>query len=117
MTLEDFLPLILGLVIICAMLLGFYWLLKKFAGKTNRISSGKYVRVIDRIALTQDKQIQLVEIGDYVIVIGISVSSVNVLSKIKKDQLKLLEQEAPASSFRDVLSGFLTGSKDGGRKL
>jgi flagellar biosynthetic protein FliO len=117
MTFEDFLPLILGLVIICVMLLGFYWLLKKFAGKTNRFSNGRYARIIDRIVLTQDKQIQLVEIGDFVIIIGISASSISLLSKIKKDQLKLLEQDTPAASFRDVLSGFLTGSKDGGRRL
>lgn len=117
MKFEDFLPLILGLIIICVLLLGFYWILKKWTAKTSRLSSGKYAKIIDRIPIAQDKQIELIEIGDHILVIGISPSSINLLYKIKKDQLKLLEPDIPNTQFKDVLSGFLSKNSRNERKL
>jgi flagellar biosynthetic protein FliO len=117
MKFEEFLPLILGLVIICALLLGFYWILKKMTSKTNKLSSGRYAKILDRIPISQDKQIQLIEISDYVLVVGITASSITLLLKIKKDQLKLFEQDSANTQFKDVLSGFLMKSKDNERKL
>ncbi len=117
MEFEDFLPLILGLFIICGVLLAFYWILKKMTGKANRLSAGKYARIIDRIAISQDKQIQLVEIGEYVLVIGISSSSVNLLYKVKKENLKQFEQDISNPQFKDIFSNFLSRLKDNERKL
>jgi flagellar biogenesis protein FliO len=64
----DTLRLVLGILIFVALFGGFIWLSKKFSG--GSIVSGRRIKVIDRMMLTRDSTILIVQVGMRLLAVG-----------------------------------------------
>ena len=69
-------PFILVIFVIFAAYLGTKFISQKYA----KISSGKHLRIIERVALGQDKSLVLVRINKKIYLLGVSGKGVNVVS-------------------------------------
>lgn len=85
---------------------------KKFTGGTSLLKrNGKYMKTVDRMMISNDKWIELVEVGGKVILLGITNSGINRLDTFEMEELNELEQlEQP--NFQDILGRFGNRKKD-----
>jgi len=95
-----------------------YWVTKIIAVKYVKISSGRYMRVLDRVSLGQDRYLALVSVNGRVYVLGITGKSISKLCEFNQEELpqeEALPNKDFASFFTQSLSkytGFhLPGSK------
>ncbi len=90
------------LLIIGIVVLAFYstkWLGKR-AGAPQ---SGKYLAVVDRIALGQDKSIAIVKVKDKYLLVGIASGSINVLCELNSEDMVLPPVTPGTITFSDAL--------------
>lgn len=107
-----FVSIIVGMFIVCLALFVFYYVMKKFGTAGIKNKKSRYLAVIDRMILSKDKYIELIEVGEDVLVIGMSSSSVMLLHKTKKENLKEQEEQMKFESFRDTFTKvFMKGQK------
>ncbi len=98
--------LIIGTFVIFFILFVLYMFSKKMGTIPIKGRESKYTKVIDRIILSRDKYIELIEVGEDVLIVGISSSSLELLHKIKKDQLVANNEQAKYESFKDMFNKF-----------
>lgn len=84
----------------------------KFAGYT----SGKYMRVIDRIFLGRDKWVCVIQVGSQYYVVGIAGQNMEFLGRISQQDLIPLDSRGESASFVKLLGNYvrrLKGEADG----
>lgn len=59
------------------------YLLKRLGG----VKSGTYMKILDRLVISQDKQIILVAAGNKMLVVGVSQQKIETLAEFSKDEL------------------------------
>lgn len=68
---------------------------------------GRHMRVLDRMMLSQDKMIVLVQIGTQYLVLGVSSGQISLLSELEPEQAQLWLEEPPQApkgqSFSEAL--------------
>jgi len=75
------------------------YLLKKFgANRPVNIKSGNYMKIIDRLALTSDKQLLLLEAGEKVLLVGVSLQKMETLAEFVKADFAVSADETEAES-------------------
>lgn len=106
---------LLGVVLIIGLA---YWGTKWLSKHYNRLGSGKYMRVVERVAIGQDKWLLLVELAGKTYFLGVGPSGVNVLHILGEDQVFPLSDSGEAvHEFSGVMaemikkSGFYGGKK------
>lgn len=87
----------------------------------SKSSSSRYMRLIDQIALGQDRHIAIVQIGGKYLLVGVTSGQVNVLSEIQDDNLFPLEPDTvdigeKIPDFKAMMEKFGGLGKRGGRK-
>lgn len=70
---------------------------KKVAKISLRENQSKYMKLVDRIVVGQDKHVSIVSIGGRYFLIGTSANSITMLTEL--DQENLIESEIPETSF------------------
>jgi len=101
------LSVLLSFIFVIGLLVGAYLLTRRL-GRTGLGSrQSKYIKSIDRFALTRDKWIEIIQVGDQALVLGISGNSIQVLTSIKLSELNELPQTQPAESFRSMFEKLL----------
>ncbi len=73
--------------IMVAILFGAYYATKFLANRGKRMTRSKYIKVIDQIAVANDKQIALIDVDGEKILIGITSQNINMISKINSDRI------------------------------
>lgn len=64
---------------------------------------GKYIRLLDKTVLGQDKSIALVKAGGKYLLLGIAASGISVLAELDKEQLEETEApEAPGGAIGEM---------------
>jgi flagellar biosynthetic protein FliO len=100
-----------AIVIIAAVLFAAYYVTKlvaKTGGGGFRKSSG--IRLAGSQSLGRDKSVTIVEIGEYVYILGVSAQCVELLDKLPKTDFNVRKEEPTAppptfsASFRDELN-------------
>lgn len=71
--------------------------------KNTGFAKGRYIKVIERVPLGQDKALAVAKIGDKSYVLGICQSSITLLTEIETLQEPQLEANSPQKSFADCL--------------
>lgn len=94
------------------------YLASKYIGKgTNMNQRSRYMRVLDQIAVGQDRCIAIVQIGMKYFLVGIASGQVNILSEIQEEDLvQIHATEKPInelSNFKDTLEKWKTIGKRG----
>lgn len=80
-----------------------YWATKWLARKYKGMSNGKHIKVLERVALSQDKCLVLVGINEKVYFLGISSSNIETIAVMNKDELPQEEAEPEKTEFATVL--------------
>lgn len=114
----DFIRMILVLVLVIALIYGFFYLLKKLSAPKD--GGLDLVRVLETRNLSGNRNLHLVEVGNQILLVGSSENGVTLISEVTDketvDGIKLRESEAasavPGKNFADLLKGFW-GKKGG----
>lgn len=107
--LEDILSLI-GMVFSIALICFLAYFVTKKLGVTSlpnmQNQGGKKMRVCERLALSANKSVVLVKIGDEFFVIGVSNENLSLIAKLDKEQTKDWTDmnNKTESSFADIFS-------------
>ncbi|MCL2096605.1 MAG: flagellar biosynthetic protein FliO [Oscillospiraceae bacterium] len=66
------------------------YLLKKVAGAAANVKSGKYMKILDRLVIAQDRQIILIEIvpGGKIMLLGVGSQRIETLAEFPKEEFK-----------------------------
>ena len=60
--------------------------LMKNVQKLGGVKSGAYIKIIDRLAVTQDKHIILLETGNKILVVGVSPQKIEAITEFTKEE-------------------------------
>jgi len=110
MSFLDFLKLLLPLFIICGLLFGVLYFVKKYSFKKNG-SSQLNIKVISSQILMPKKFISVVRINDKLLVLGVSENNITLLKEFQaEEEMKMEETNTnPLSSFAELFKKNLTG--------
>ena len=70
-----------------------WWMTKKYALTMSGGRQSRYMKIIDKIAVAQDRFIFLISIGETVYVMGVAAGSITLLTKLDEDDLLPLEDQ------------------------
>jgi flagellar biogenesis protein FliO len=99
---------IAGYTLLIGLLIAGLFLLRKFLlGRAGMSSSSTYMRVIDRMPITTDKQIMIVETEKNVMILGVTMQRIETLGTMDKDELKPLPPEQAVNRFGNLFTGAL----------
>lgn len=107
-------------LIMLAVLIGAYFTTRLLSGKTTRLMKNKYIHIIDRMIITKDKQIMLIEAGDEYLLIGVTNQTIGLIGKIDKDEIKKVPEKTQNTSKKEVFSkigNFITNIKEAQNNL
>ncbi|QEY34331.1 flagellar biosynthetic protein FliO [Caproiciproducens galactitolivorans] len=108
---SDILPLFFSLAAIILVL----YLCSKFSQfmvkRVNNISNSNNMKVIERLALTQDKGLAIVEVCKKLYLIGFSSNSVEILKELDESEMHILET-VPKDGFLETLNSTLKSGWD-----
>lgn len=80
----------------------------RYIGKTSKIKgSSRYIRLVDQIAVGQDRTIAVIKTGDSYLLLGITPSGITVLKELGEEELQELDdgpmQELQFPDFKSVM--------------
>lgn len=109
---SDILPLILSLIAIAAVLYLCYLLSRYLAKKANNVANTANIRILERVALAQDKGLAIARICGHYYLIGFSSERVEILKEIDKTEICSSTEPAAGRNFMDALNAALKGRLD-----
>jgi flagellar protein FliO/FliZ len=84
--------MLLKIIVFLPFILVLFYLSVKYGGsKLQQIQNGKYIKVLERVALSKDNSLMVVKIGDKGYVITSAAGKVETLMELGDDEIKKLE--------------------------
>lgn len=108
---SDVLPLIFSLLAIILVLYLCYVFSKYISKKVNNVSSLGNIKIIERIALAQDKGLAIAEICGKYYLLAFSNNRVEILKEIEADSLKI-PQSGLKDNFLEILNATIKSRWD-----
>lgn len=110
---SDILPLLFALVAVAAILYLCYLLSRFVAKKANSAANTANIRILERVALAQDKGLAIARICGRCYLIGFSTDKIEILKEIDETELRSSESASGAGrNFVDALNAALKGRLD-----
>lgn len=109
---EGLLQMLLGLAVVVGLLLGSLWLIKRLSTPGGGAHG---MKILGGLPVGPRERIVLVEIGDKVLVLGITAAGINTLHTLERTQLPdeaLAPAGAPHADFRQWLKQSLERRRD-----
>ena len=103
---EDFLkilPLILGFL---AILFLAYLVTRYMGSKVYNLGTTKYMRVLEKVFLGNDKSLCIIQIGQRIFVVGVTNHQISIISEINETDLVSLTDHKE-SSFNSLLERYI----------
>lgn len=100
---EAILSTLFALILVIGIIFGVYWFMKKIPMQ-GRFTTGKYLRVVDRVMLSTDQSLLIAEVNGKYYLLGASSHGINLLDQLEGDF-----QVVP--STESVFEHFLAKSK------
>lgn len=107
---KEVLVVLQGVIVFSVIVYGVFWLTKRLARAMPGLSRSGYMEIVDRLAVSQDKCLEIVKIGNRFYVISVEPSGIHLLKELEADQLEkndktgTEEERSLQPSFRSVLS-------------
>lgn len=97
-----------GTLIIIGVILYLSYICSRYIGRTGKIrGSSKYIRLIDQIAVGQDRTIAVIQTGASYFLVGITSTNITVLKELEEEDLTELDyiadQPAGFTEFQSIL--------------
>ncbi len=95
------------LLIIVAVLVGAWWFTRKVAGSGQFGGRSRYMKMIDRMPLAQDKYLALVQLGKKIYIVGIAASEITLLGEMEEEPEPLEPPDLTvpgAVDFRELMN-------------
>lgn len=108
---SDVLPLIFTLLAIVLVLYLCYVFSKYLSKKVNNVSGLGNIRILERVALTQDKGLAVAEVCGKYYLIGFSNNSVEILKELDGESLKT-SQPTMTGNFLEILNSTIKSGWD-----
>jgi flagellar biogenesis protein FliO len=89
------LQLIGAFIGVILVIFGAYWSTKWFSKRYNTLSNGKYIRVIERSMLSQDKLLALAKVKDKVYFIAVTGQGVETIDIFKAEEFPQTDDTEP----------------------
>jgi flagellar biogenesis protein FliO len=100
--------LLISLIAISLLFAGVYYLNKKLGTAAIGNRKSKYMKTLDRLALARDRWIEMVQVGEEIMIIGVSAQSFQILKTIPAESLAMVDAEGPeGGSFKSLLDKFM----------
>ncbi|MBC7764963.1 MAG: flagellar biosynthetic protein FliO [Hyphomonadaceae bacterium] len=104
----DFLTGFLYMLMIVFILLAAYLTSRWFAMRQNDIMQGKYIKIVDRVMLSKDKSIVIIQVGEKVFLMSENAQGFSELTALAQtDLIPIKSQGAQNMSFQAVLNKYL----------
>ncbi len=104
--------LILAILAMAGVIYLSYLFSKYLASSTSKINNAKYMKVVDRLPIGQDRSVIILQIGDKHYLIGNASQSIEILAELSEEQLVELPNESylalNSDSFKNALNGILS---------
>jgi flagellar protein FliO/FliZ len=112
---KDILVLLLQISAFLPLVLGLIYLSLKFGGsRLQSLQNGKFIRVLERVALSKENSLMVVKLGEKGYVISSNNSKTEILQELSKEELLSLleEKQIPQfDSFKDFYQKLNTRRK------
>ena len=90
----------LGVVVFVAILIGIGWIYKKLALSSKlSIKNSRYIKSLDRLVISNDKWIEIIQVGDETILIGVTNDKITKIKEIDGDNLNEFQEEKEGKDF------------------
>lgn len=103
-----------ALLMVAVVLALAWWVTRRIAGGTGLKIQSRYMKIIDKIIIGQDRSILIIQIGDNYYVAGVTAANISLLAELKADMLESLSDDMdtrlPEFTFKELFQ------KIGGRK-
>lgn len=98
-----------AVIVICCVIFVAYYVTRVVAKTGGTLRKNSNIRMAGSLPLGRDKSVALVEIGEYVYVLGVSAQRVEQLDRLPKSELSLVSDERVpgaefSESFRKILN-------------
>lgn len=98
----------LGLLLFCGVIFIMIWLLKKKGlSKGLGLNKSKYMKSLDRLILSSDKRLEIVEIKDTCYVLAITQNGITVIDQWEKGALCESESNEEKKNFSGLVNQFI----------
>lgn len=100
---------VIATFIIVAFIIYLSYLASKYLGKgMGRSGASRYMRMIDQLALGQDRHIAVIQVGGKYLLVGVTAGQISILSEVEDEELFPLAPEeegegAEPLDFRKML--------------
>lgn len=108
---NDVLYLIFSLLAIVLVLYLCYVFSKFISKKVNNVSNSNNIQIVERVALTQDKGLAVIEVCGKYYLLGFSNDSIEILKELDGDSLKT-PQSPLKDNFLEILNSTIKGRWD-----
>jgi flagellar protein FliO/FliZ len=99
----EFWILILKIILFLPLILLLMYLSLKYGGnKLQKLQDGKYMKILDRIALSKDNSIVVVKIGEKAYAISSSSKKIEILFEIPKEEIITIESSKEIPQYEDI---------------
>lgn len=107
----DFVPLIFTLIMVVVILYLSFLFTRYMAKSSTKISGTRYMKILDKIPLGQDKHLVMVKINKKFFLLGVSGQAISMLSEIKEDDIVPIEDfnkydRISVDGFKSILQSF-----------
>lgn len=114
---EDSLSLVFPILIVILVILGAYYTTKWIAKKQNSFSSGKIIKVIERVMLSKDVFIAVVKVDTKVYLMSISSGKTELLTELPS---KIIDNNnkpiGPTTDFKAILKSLMVNKNNNDKK-
>ncbi len=93
------------LIVIIAVLFAAWWFTKKLASGGSFSPQSRYMKIIDRIPLSQDRFVVLIQVEEKVYMAGVTASQITLLAELDQEPEALKGQPSatpPEINFREL---------------
>ncbi|MDI3507896.1 MAG: flagellar protein FliO/FliZ [Clostridiales bacterium] len=107
---DPWLSVILAVLAFVIVIAGAYYATRFISKKSIGLSRGRYIEIIDRAVLSNDKWLCIVKVGERYYLLSVAPSSVSLIIELTADQITLIDksdvQEGNAS-FATYIQAFM----------
>ena len=99
----EFWMLIFKIIIFLPFILVLLFLSLKYGGnKLQRLQDGKYMKILDRVAISKDNSIVVVKIGEKAYTVSSSLKEVNILFELPQEEIIRIENTRELPQYDDM---------------